>query len=91
MVLSIKPPGLRVQDLAFTLRIEQITAHEEQTIHEFMLTLSFKKCESDQCIYFKWDGQNIIFVAIYVDALNHASSSNDIIQITKQALVIDLR
>ena len=86
MVLSIKPPGLRVQDLAFTLRIEQITAHEEQTIHEFMLTLSFKKCESDHYIYSKRDGQVMMFVALYVNDLVLASSSNEIFQETKQAL-----
>ncbi|KAG2758739.1 Retrovirus-related Pol polyprotein from transposon TNT 1-94 [Phytophthora cactorum] len=33
-----------------------------KTIDDFMLKLGLKKCESDHCIYFKRDGQDMIFV-----------------------------
>ncbi|GMF73444.1 unnamed protein product [Phytophthora fragariaefolia] len=57
-----------------------------KTIDDFMLKLGFKKCESDHCIYLKRDGQDMIFVALYVDALILASSSDKMLQDTKQAL-----
>uniref|UniRef100_H3G6E3 Reverse transcriptase Ty1/copia-type domain-containing protein n=1 Tax=Phytophthora ramorum TaxID=164328 RepID=H3G6E3_PHYRM len=48
-----------------------------QTIDDFMLKLGFKKCESDLCIYLKRDGQDMIFVALYVDDLILASSNDE--------------
>ena len=48
-----------------------------------MLKLGLKKCESDHCICSKRDGQDMIFVALYVDDLVLASK---ILQDTKQAL-----
>ncbi|KAG2804775.1 hypothetical protein PC113_g24287 [Phytophthora cactorum] len=57
-----------------------------KTIDDFMLKLGLKKCESDHCIYFKRDGQDMIFVALYVDDLVLASSSDKMLKETKQAL-----
>uniref|UniRef100_H3GB36 Reverse transcriptase Ty1/copia-type domain-containing protein n=2 Tax=Phytophthora ramorum TaxID=164328 RepID=H3GB36_PHYRM len=57
-----------------------------QTIDDFMLKLGFKKCESDHCVYLKRDGQDMIFVALYVDDLVLASSSDKMLLDTKQAL-----
>ena len=51
-----------------------------------MLKLGFKKCESDHCIYLKRDDQDMIFVALHVDDLVHASNSITLLQGTKQAL-----
>uniref|UniRef100_H3G5X7 Reverse transcriptase Ty1/copia-type domain-containing protein n=3 Tax=Phytophthora ramorum TaxID=164328 RepID=H3G5X7_PHYRM len=48
-----------------------------QTIDDFMLKLGFKKCESDHCVYLKRDGQDMIFVALYVDDLVLASSNDE--------------
>uniref|UniRef100_H3G5X4 Reverse transcriptase Ty1/copia-type domain-containing protein n=1 Tax=Phytophthora ramorum TaxID=164328 RepID=H3G5X4_PHYRM len=48
-----------------------------QTIDDFMLKLGFKKCESDHCVYLKRDGQDMIFVALYVDDLILASSNDE--------------
>ena len=47
-----------------------------KTIDEFMLGLKFKKCESDHCVYMKRDGQELIFVALYVDDLILTSSTS---------------
>ena len=57
-----------------------------KTIDEFMIKLGFKKCESDHCIYLQRDGDDMIFVALYVDDLVLASNSDKILQDTKQAL-----
>ncbi|KAG2782680.1 hypothetical protein PC111_g24477 [Phytophthora cactorum] len=57
-----------------------------KTIDDFMRKLGLKKCESDHCIYFKRDGQDMIFVALYVDDLVLASSSDKMLKETKQAL-----
>uniref|UniRef100_H3GB73 Reverse transcriptase Ty1/copia-type domain-containing protein n=1 Tax=Phytophthora ramorum TaxID=164328 RepID=H3GB73_PHYRM len=57
-----------------------------QTIDDFMLKLGFKKCESDHCIYLKRDGQDMIFVALYINDFVLASSSDKILLDTKQAL-----
>uniref|UniRef100_H3H9M9 CCHC-type domain-containing protein n=1 Tax=Phytophthora ramorum TaxID=164328 RepID=H3H9M9_PHYRM len=57
-----------------------------QTIDDFMLKLGFKKCESDHCIYLKRDGQDMIFVALYVDDLILASSNDELLESTKHAL-----
>uniref|UniRef100_H3H925 Integrase catalytic domain-containing protein n=1 Tax=Phytophthora ramorum TaxID=164328 RepID=H3H925_PHYRM len=57
-----------------------------QTIDDFMLKLGFKKCESDHCVYLKRDGQDMIFVALYVDDLVLASSSDELLESTKHAL-----
>ena len=51
-----------------------------------MLGLEFKKSESDHCVYMKRDGQNMIFVALYVDDLILASNTSKMLQETKQAL-----
>ena len=56
-----------------------------KTIDEFMLTIRLKKCESDHYIYSKRDGQVMMFVALYVNDLVLASSSNKILQDIKQA------
>ncbi|TJX12677.1 hypothetical protein E9840_12290, partial [Tissierella creatinini] len=57
-----------------------------KTIDEFMLKLGFKKCESDHCIYLKRDNHDMMFVALYVDDLVLASSSDRMLKDTKQAL-----
>ncbi|KAH7488926.1 Retrovirus-related Pol polyprotein from transposon RE1 [Phytophthora ramorum] len=57
-----------------------------QTIDDFMLKLGFKKCESDHCVYLKRDGQDMIFVALYVDDLVLASSNDELLESTKHAL-----
>uniref|UniRef100_H3H842 Integrase catalytic domain-containing protein n=1 Tax=Phytophthora ramorum TaxID=164328 RepID=H3H842_PHYRM len=57
-----------------------------QTIDDFMLKLGFKKCESDHCVYLKRDGQDMIFVALYVDDLILASSNDELLESTKHAL-----
>uniref|UniRef100_H3H767 Reverse transcriptase Ty1/copia-type domain-containing protein n=1 Tax=Phytophthora ramorum TaxID=164328 RepID=H3H767_PHYRM len=57
-----------------------------QTIDDFMLKLGFKKCESDHCIYLERDGQDMIFVALYVDDLVLASSNDELLESTKHAL-----
>ena len=51
-----------------------------------MLTIVLKKNDYDHSIYFKWNGQDIIFVALYIDDLILASRSTDILQDTKQAI-----
>ncbi|OWY96232.1 Integrase, catalytic core protein [Phytophthora megakarya] len=48
--------------------------------------MGFEKCESDHCIYLKRDGQEMIFVALYVDNLILASSSDKLLKNTKQVL-----
>lgn len=57
-----------------------------KTIDDFMLSLEFKKCESDHCVYVKRDGEDMIFVALYLDDLILASSTSKMLQETKQAL-----
>ena len=57
-----------------------------KTIDEFMLKLGLKKCESDHCIYTKRDGEAMIFVALYVDDLVLASSSDKMLKTIKSAL-----
>ena len=57
-----------------------------QTIDKFMLELGFKKCESDHCVYVKRDDQDMIFVALYVDDLVLASSTDELLKSTKKAL-----
>ena len=51
-----------------------------------MLTMRFKKYESENLIYCKQDGLAIIFVVLYVDSLILASSINLIFKETKQML-----
>ncbi len=51
-----------------------------QTIHAFMTSKGFKRCDSDPCLYTKSvDGEEIL-VAIFVDDLIIAGSNIDIIQ-----------
>uniref|UniRef100_A0AAV1U3A9 Reverse transcriptase Ty1/copia-type domain-containing protein n=1 Tax=Peronospora matthiolae TaxID=2874970 RepID=A0AAV1U3A9_9STRA len=57
-----------------------------KTIDEFMIKIGLKKCESDHCIYVKRDEQRMIFVALYVDDLIIASSSNKSPREAKSAL-----
>uniref|UniRef100_A0AAV1TYS7 Reverse transcriptase Ty1/copia-type domain-containing protein n=1 Tax=Peronospora matthiolae TaxID=2874970 RepID=A0AAV1TYS7_9STRA len=51
-----------------------------------MIKVGFKKCESNHCIYLKRDEQRMIFVALYVDDLIIASSSNKSLREAKSAL-----
>ena len=51
-----------------------------KNIDDFMLGISFKKCESDHCVYMKWDGQELNFVALYVDNLILASSTSKMLK-----------
>ena len=44
--------------------LKQSPRMRNKIIDEFMLTTGFKNCEADHCIYFKRDGQYIIFVAL---------------------------
>ncbi|GMF45228.1 unnamed protein product [Phytophthora lilii] len=57
-----------------------------QTIDKFMLELEFKKCKADHCIYAKWNDQDMIFVALYVDDLVLASNNDELLKSTKEAL-----
>ena len=54
-----------------------------KTIDKFMVKIGFKNCDSDHCIYIKRDERNIIFVALYVDNLIAASSSNKLLREAK--------
>lgn len=51
-----------------------------------MQGLAFKKCESDHCANMKRNGQDMIFVALYVDDLILASSADKMLQETQHAL-----
>ncbi|GMF41076.1 unnamed protein product [Phytophthora lilii] len=51
-----------------------------------MLELEFKKCKADHCIYAKWNDQDMIFVALYVDDLVLASNNDELLKSTKEAL-----
>ncbi|GMF49742.1 unnamed protein product [Phytophthora lilii] len=51
-----------------------------QTIDKFMLELEFKKCKADHCIYAKWNDQDMIFVALYVDDLVLASNNDELLK-----------
>ncbi|KAL7690003.1 putative reverse transcriptase, RNA-dependent DNA polymerase [Plasmopara halstedii] len=57
-----------------------------KTIDDFMQLIEFTKCESDHCVCIKSTGQEIIFVALYVDDLIIASSNVRMLQNTKQGL-----
>ena len=57
-----------------------------KTIDEFMIKIGFNKCESNRCIYIKRDEHHMIFVALNVDDLVIASSSNKLIREAKCAL-----
>ena len=57
-----------------------------QTIDKFMIEMGFKKCKTDHCIYAKWDGEDMIFVALYVDDLVLACNNDKMLQMTKEAL-----
>ena len=57
-----------------------------QTIDKFMLEMGLKKCKTDHCIYAKWDGEDMIFVALYVDDLVLARNNDKMLQTTKKAL-----
>ncbi|OWZ10694.1 Retrovirus-related Gag-pol Polyprotein [Phytophthora megakarya] len=48
--------------------------------------MGFEKCESGHCIYLKRGGQEMIYVALYVDDSILASSSDKMLKDTKQAL-----
>ncbi|GMF45953.1 unnamed protein product [Phytophthora lilii] len=51
-----------------------------------MLELEFKKCKADHCIYAKWNDQDMIFVALYVDDLVLTSNNDELLKSTKEAL-----
>ena len=51
-----------------------------------MQGLALKKCEFNPCVYIKRNGQDMIFVALYVDDLILASSADKMLQQTKHAL-----
>ena len=55
---------------------EAIACMWNKTIDDFMLRLKFKKREFDHCVYMKGDGQELIFVALYVDDFIVASSTS---------------
>lgn len=66
--------------------LKQSTRMWNKTIDDFVLGLELKKCESDHCVYMKHDGQDMIFVALYVDDLILANSTSKMLQETKQVL-----
>ncbi len=51
-----------------------------------MLKMEFAKCESDHCVYVKREGDDMIFVVLYVDDLIIASSNDELMKSTKSAL-----
>ena len=55
-------------------------------IDDSMLKIGYKKCESEFCIYIKCYEQCMIFVALYVDYLIIAISSNKLLRGAKCAL-----
>ena len=57
-----------------------------QTIDDFMLKMEFAKCEPDHCVYVKQEGDDMIFVVLYVDDLIIASSNDELMKSTKSAL-----
>lgn len=79
-------PDYVLQATTITLRAEAVARMWNKTIDDFVLGLELKKRESDHCVYMKHDGQDMIFVALYVDDLILANSTSKILQETKQAL-----
>ena len=66
--------------------LKQSPRMSNKTIDDFMQGLALKKCESDHCVYMKRNGQDMIFVTLYVDDLILASSADKMLQETKHAL-----
>ena len=56
------------------------------TIDEFMIKMSFSKCESDHCLYIKRIDGDMVIVVLYVDDLIIASGNNSLLGSTKHAL-----
>ena len=75
-----------MQVTTVTERLKQSPRTLNKTIDDFMLRLKFTKCESVHCVYMKRDDQDMIFVALYVDDFNFASSTSKMLHETKQEL-----
>ena len=57
-----------------------------QIIDKFMFEMGFKKCKTYHCIYAKWDGEDMILVALYVDDLVLACNNDEMLQTTTGVL-----
>lgn len=66
--------------------LKQASRMWNERFHGFMLTIGFKRCESDNCLYTKFDGKTVAFVLLYVDDLCLISNSMERMNDIKSAL-----
>ena len=70
--------------------LKQFPRMWNQTIDNFMLEMGFKKCKTDHFIHAKWDGEDMIFVALYVDNLVLVCNNDEMLQTTRRRYASDL-
>lgn len=84
-VYVTQPDGYVVsgkEDLVYRLHkslygLKQAPRQWNRTMHEFLVEISFERCEEDWCLYARRNGQSKSFILLYVDDLIMASTNQD--------------
>lgn len=55
--------------------------------HNFMIDIEFRRCNSDQCLYVKFQGNTECYILLYVDDLLIVSNDMQIIHKVKKSMI----
>jgi hypothetical protein len=61
------PEGKVLKLLKSLYGLKQSPMNFNNTINEFIESMGFKRCVSDNCLYVRWNGKDIMLLALYVD------------------------
>lgn len=60
-----------------------------QRFDKFITRKGFKRCESDPCLYIKFENGNVLNILLFVDDLIIVSNLEEIVKSTKQTLAAE--